>query len=88
MKLLASPDLNPKSLLGTFTIFSFVMAVISIILGHIFLVCLPATILTIIFFALNLLFYRMVKIDEFQINLKTGAIEAKDEEKDNNDKGS
>ena len=86
MNLLVKSDIEPKSLLGTFTIVSFVMAIISIIMGHIFYSCLPATILTILFFALNLLFFRLHSIDQFKINLKTGDIEAQDDEKDKNDK--
>ena len=83
MKLLISSDINPKSLLGTFTVASFLMAFISIIISHIFTICLPATILSILFFALNLLIYRINRIDELNLNLKTGAIEARDEEKGN-----
>jgi hypothetical protein len=82
MNLLIKSDIDPKSLLGTFTVASFLMAFVSIIISHIFTICLPATVLSILFFALNLLFFRLQRIDEFSVNLKTGAVEARDDEKD------
>lgn len=86
MNLLLNSNINPKSLLGTFTVTAFLMTIISLVLGHIFVLCLPATVLTMLFFGMNLLFYRLNRIDEFGVNLKTGSIEAKDDEKESNDK--
>ena len=90
MKYLLSEDINPKALLITFTVITFLTALASLVLSHIYLQCLPATILAILFFALNLLFMRLTKIDEFSLNVKTGAIEAvdKEDEQKQNDKGS
>jgi len=82
MNLLVKSDIEPKSLLATFTVIAFVMTIASLVISHIFYSCLPATVLTILFFALNLLFYRLTKIDEFSVNLKTGAVEARDDDKD------
>jgi hypothetical protein len=74
------PKLNVKSVTVTFVCISFLLCVVSLCLSHKFLSCLPATGLSILLFALCMLFYRLRKVDEFSLNVKTGEISAKDTE--------
>jgi hypothetical protein len=75
------PKLNVKSVTVTFVVVSFVLSVVSICLSHKFQSCIPASVMSMMLFALCMLFYRLRKVDEFSINLKTGSIEAKDDNK-------
>lgn len=76
------PKLNVKSVSVTILIISFVLCLISLALSHVSAQCIPATILSLLLFAFSYFMYRMRKIDDFSLNLKTGSIEAKDESKD------
>ncbi len=77
---ISDPKLNEKSVTVTFVVLSFVLSVGSLISSHFFATSLPASVLSILLFALCMLFYRLRKLDSFKINLKTGDIEAEDKE--------
>lgn len=72
------PKLNVKSVSVTILIISFVLCLVSIISSHFLAQCLPASILSLLLFAFSYFMYRMRKIDDFSLNLKTGEIQAKD----------
>lgn len=72
-------NLNIKSITNTFVIISFILSIASICLSHKFISCLPASCLSISLFALVMLFSRLHNIDSFKLNVKTGDIEASDE---------
>ncbi len=77
---ITDPKVNQKSLTLTLTVVSFLLAVSSIVTSHVYLSCLPASVLSVLLFALCMLFYRLRKLDSFDINLKSGEISAKDTE--------
>jgi hypothetical protein len=74
------PKIKQKSVTVTFVVISFVLSILSLTVSHFWLTALPATSLTILLFALCMLFYRLRKIDGFKINVKSGEIEAEDRE--------
>lgn len=78
MKFIKDPKSNIQSATLTFAVASFILSIVSIILSHKFLNSIPATILSILLFTLCMFFYRLRRIDEFSVNLKTGEVSAKD----------
>jgi hypothetical protein len=75
------PKLNVKSVSVTLLIISFVLCVSSLVASHVLAQCLPASVLSLLLFAFCYFMYRLRRIDEFQVNLKSGEISAKDDEK-------
>ena len=75
------PKLNVKSVSVTLLIVSFLLSVASLALSHVFAQCLPASVLSLLMFAFCYFMYRMRKIDDFSLDLRSGKIEAKDDQK-------
>lgn len=74
------PKINAKSVSVTLLIVSFGLSILSISLSHKFVSCLPASILSLLMFAFCYLMYRLRKVDDFKLNLKTGEVSAEDKE--------
>ena len=75
------PKLNVKSVCVTFAVVSFILSICSIALSHKFLSCLPGSILSVLLFVLCMVFYRIRRVDELSLNLKSGEVEIKDSDK-------
>lgn len=86
MKWLKDPKQNAESVTLTFVAVTFVFTIVSLGLSHYFLSCLPATGMSIALFALTMVFYRMRRLDDVAINLKTGSIEVKQNDNIQNNK--
>ncbi len=78
MNFLLDPKLKTRSVTVTFNVASFVLAVSSIVSCHFFPGVLPATTSAIVLFVICMVFYRIRKIDDLKLNVKTGDIEIKD----------
>ncbi len=74
------PKIHVKSVSVTILVVSFVLCIISLGLSHVFVQCLPATVLSLLLFAFSYFMYRLRKLDDFSLNLKTGEVSAKDTE--------
>jgi hypothetical protein len=75
------PRIKEKSVSVTLLVISFLLCVVSLISSHFFAQCIPASVLSLLLFAFSYFMYRLRKVDEFSLNLKTGQIEAKDDDK-------
>ena len=78
---LFDPTTKKPSVTLMFMYITFIMTVVSVGAAHFFPSMIPATILSIAFWVLSVVFYRMRRLDDLSVNLKTGAIEVKDNEK-------
>lgn len=78
MKFIQDPKTHQESITVTFALVSFILSILSLITSHIWAQCLPASILSILLFALCMLFYRLRKIDSFKVDVKEGSVEVKD----------
>jgi hypothetical protein len=72
------PKIKEKSVSVTILVISFVLCLSSLVSSHFFAQCLPASVLSLLLFAFSYFMYRMRKIDDFSLNLKTGEVEAKE----------